>query len=186
MKTVAIVGRSKETRDFAPFDNPAVDIWAFNDYAPQLPRVSGVFETHPDCLTANRYDDSYKAWLQQPHDFPIWMHQADPCIPASIPYPRHAINSLYTSGGLWRGEERLEDFYNSTTPYALALAIYKRYNRIELYGIELYEGKYRKQGDCIFFWIGQAAARGIEVAIHEKSNLFKTSLYPFEEMRGKK
>jgi len=182
MKTVAIVGRSTETRDYAPFDNLAIDIWAFNDYAMGLPRVSATFETHPDCLTDSRYGEEYKDWLRQAHPFPIWMHDADPAIPASVNYPRHGINALY--GGLWRGGERVENFYTSTTPYALALALLKRYTRIELYGIELYENKYRKQGDSIFFWLGQATAHGIEIAIHEKSNLYNEAVYPFE--RGEK
>lgn len=184
MKTVAIVGRSKETREFAPFDNPQVDIWAFNDYAMQLPRVSGVFEAHDDCLTADRYDEHYKDWLRQPHDFPIWMHETHPEIPASQLFPRNAISALFPLC-MWRGGEPLKDFYSSTTPYALALALLKRYRRIELYGIELFENKYRKQGDSIFYWFGQAAARGVEIGIHEKSNLFADALYPFEK-RGRK
>lgn len=183
MKTVAIVGRSTETRDYAPFGDPSIDIWAFNDFASQLPRVTGTFETHADCLTTDRYGEDYKDWLRQPHPFPIWMHAADPDIPSSLTYPRRGINALY--GGLWRGAQKVENFYTSTTPYALALAMFKRYTRIELYGIELYDNGYRKQGDSIFFWLGQAAARGIEIAIHEKSNLYSEALYPFES-RGKK
>jgi hypothetical protein len=179
MKTVAIVGRSKETRDLAPFDNPRVDIWAFNDYAMQLPRVTGVFETHPDCLTADRYDDAYKEWLRLPHEFPIWMHESDPAIPASLTYPRNAICALYATS-LWRGGERVQHFFSSTTAYALAMALWKRYNRVELYGIELYDNGYRKQADCVFFWLGQAAARGVEIIIHENSNLFRNTLYPFD------
>jgi hypothetical protein len=178
MRTVAIVGRAKETRDFAPFDKPHIDIWAFNDYAMGLPRVSGVFETHADCLTTDRYEEEYRDWLRQPHPFPIWMHAADPQIPASLAFPRHSISALYS--GLWHGAEKVQDFYTSTTPYALALAIYKHYTRVELYGIELYDNGYRKQGDSIFFWLGQAAARGIEVAIHEKSNLYRDALYPLK------
>jgi hypothetical protein len=182
VKTLAIVGRAKETRDFAPFDKPEVDLWAFNDNAMRLPRVSAVFELHPDALTADRYEPEYKEWLRLPHSFPIWMHETHPEIPASRPYPRHAINALYLYG-LLHGEEKVEDFYTSGPAYALALAIYQRYQRIELYGIELYDNGYRKQGDCIFFWLGTAAAHGIEIAIHEKSNLYSSALYPFPTER---
>jgi hypothetical protein len=174
-KTVALIGRGK-TKQFAPWNNPLVDIWAYNDNAMNLPRVDAAFEMHTDALVTDRYTPAigYVDWLRQPHKFPIWMHDSNPEIPSSCQFPRCAINALY-SRNLWKGEREVQDFYTSSTPYAFALAIYRRYERIEIYGIDLAgaTGEYAKHSDCIFYWIGKATALGIDVVVHETSPLLE-------------
>lgn len=177
-KTLAIVGRAKETREFAPYDNLDVDIWAFNDYGYRsAKRVTAIFETHPDCLEAQRYESDYKEWLKQQHGFPIYMYSYDERVPSGVSYPFDEIRKQF-GGHLWAGDKAVEDYYTSTTPYALALALLYGYQRIELYGIELYDNGYRKQGDCIFYWLGQANARRVDVVIHERSKLYSNTKYP--------
>lgn len=168
---VAIIGRGK-TNKYTPWDDPDVDLWLYNDFAMSARRVTAMFEMHNDALTADRYGDDYKAWLQEPHTFPIYMHQTDDCIPASHKFPKYAINALY-SRGLFKGAFEEQNFYTSTTPYAIALAIWMRYKRIEFYGIDLagITGEYAKYADCIFFWLGKASMLGIEIHIHEESPL---------------
>ena len=185
MKTVAIVGRGK-TCQHAPFDNPEVDIWAFNDNAMTLykeKRITAMLEMHPDWADAERLNglpgmDEYRTWLQQPHDFPIYTHGLDRRIPASTPYPLEKIQRVFQCT-FWKGNDEVKDFYTSTTPLAIALAILHAYRKIELYGVELtQETEYREHRDSVFFWIGRATAMGKKVGIHEDSKLYKSALYP--------
>lgn len=176
-KIVAIVGRAKETRELAPFGDEGVEIWMMNDWAMRsTKRVTATFEMHPDWYVRPDYEPDYKAWLQSEHDFPIYMHEVDPRVPASKEYPMR-FAWLRLGGGLWKDDQEIE-LFSSSTPYALALAILHGYKRIELYGIELYDNGYRHQGDSIFYWIGQANARGVDVVIDGRSNLYKRQLYP--------
>lgn len=184
-KTVAIVGRGK-TCQYAPFDSAEVDIWAFNDNAHVLhstQRLDLCLEMHPDWENAPRLEgvpgiSEYRAWLKQPHNFPIYTHGIDRRIPASVAYPFAKINHIFRNT-LYKGPTQVNDFYTSTTPYAIALAILQAYRRIELYGIELtQETEYREHRDAVFFWMGRASAMGIQIGVHEDSKLFKSSLYP--------
>lgn len=185
MRTVAIVGRGK-TCQHAPFDNAEVDIWAFNDNAHTLEqkhRLTAMFEMHPDWASAERLNgvpgiDEYREWLRKPHSFPIYMHAVDPRIPASVRYPREKIQSIFRDT-FYKGETEVKDFYTSTTPYAIALAILQGYKRIELYGVELtQETEYKEHRDSVFFWIGRATAMGARIIIHEDSKLYTRRLYP--------
>jgi len=181
MNTLAIVGKSQLTRSFAPFEDPNVDVWAYNDHPYKHPeiykRISALFEMHDDALTADRYSQEYKAWLREKHPFTIVMHDHDPEIPSSWAFPRKAIGNFFMNH-IYRGEKMVKDFYTSSTPYALALALHQNYTRIELYGVELStdEGWY-KERDCAFFCMGQAAAHGVDVIIHPLSKMFDVPLY---------
>lgn len=179
MKTVAIVGRAKETRDLAPFHDMTVDIWAFNYYAFQgCPRINAAFEMHPDALLCDRYDDGYRSWLKQPHPFPIYTHPDMDTfdIPAAVRYPLEQVNKL--ERGIVRGESEVKNFLTSSPAFALALAIQK-YTRIEVYGIEMNPlTEYAQQANCWYFWMGKASGMGIEVYIHPNSRLFDEPMYP--------
>jgi hypothetical protein len=77
------------------------------------------------------------------------------------------------------------DYFGSTVDYALALAIYRGYETINLYGVNLANpGEYAYQKPSAEFWIGMAMGRGIKVAIHgQYSSLLKTrdsKLYGYE------
>ena len=92
--TVAIVGTHPDTRDNAPFDDPSVDIWVFNEAAskrvkddqPWAWRVDAVFQMHLPVIYKSKYNRSdpyYWQWLQEDHPFPIYMHDVDPEVPAA-------------------------------------------------------------------------------------------------------
>lgn len=56
------------------------------------------------------------------------------------------------------------DYFSNTVDYAIALAIYKGYTEIGLYGINMLKGsEYSYQKAGVEFWIGQAMGRGIAV-----------------------
>jgi hypothetical protein len=178
MKTVAIVGNGR-TRVYAPHDDPAIDIWTMNNHALLWKkRTTAVFEMHPDALTAERYDEQYKDWLRQPHDFPIYMHEVVPEIPASKKFPGEKI-FLHFFNCIQKGDKYITDFYTTTPPYCMALAAHLGYTRVELYGIDMEHEERVQHRDSVFFWLGILTARGVQVYIPGSSTLMSQALYPF-------
>ena len=177
--TVAIVGKAQKTCVYAPYDNLGIDIWVYNDFAfKHASRVSAMFEMHMDAADRpERYSAEYSDWLRQPHNFPIWMHAPDPRVPASVRYPREEISERFLRH-VWRGPDQVQNFFTSSTPYALALALFLGYERIDLYGIELSSTpEYTAERDCVFFWEGVANALGVDVVVHPLTNLYDAQIY---------
>jgi len=83
-----------------------------------------------------------------------------------IPYPIEEVKKEFSP-------YRLNvDYFSCGVCYAIALAIYQRATRIDLWGMFIAateEYAYQKPG--IEFWIGVAIGRGIDVRIHGKSHL---------------
>lgn len=181
-KTVAIVGKAQATRGLAPYDDPDVDIWCLNVSYRHSRRISALFEMHPDWETTNRagYTPEYKLWLQQPHEFPIYMHYEDARAPACVPFPIREIGDTL-GRHIFRGSLEVQNFYTSSVPFALALAAYQNYTRVEMYGIEMYNDQYLPLRECVFFWWGKLSALGIDVIIPPASALFTDPIYPFQK-----
>ena len=183
MKQVAILGNASRTRDLAPFDNPDIEIWAMTIHALKAKRCDAVLEMHPDVLTGTRWEEypdhrTYREWLQKT-EIPIWMHLPDAAIPASQRYPRQEIEWKFSRTP--EGGKHLKTFFGGTASYAVALAMYLEFERIDLYGIELNSRPaYDDERDCLFYWTGRAEGMGIDVTVHEESRLFRDILYPFE------
>lgn len=58
------------------------------------------------------------------------------------------------------------DYFNSTVDYAIALAVYEDFKKIDLYGMNMTAGsEYLHQKPGIEFWVGIAKGKGIEVNI---------------------
>lgn len=188
MKTLAIVGSHPNTRDNAPWDNPAVDIWVFNEAPNQawVKRWNACFQLHDATIYTNpnnRTDPGHWAWLQQPHGKPIYMQAVDARVPDSKRFPLDEVCSKLLKN-LTRNDgneiKRLKYFTN-TIAYALALAIFQGYERIMLYGAEMQSNtEYSYQRDNVAFWVGLAAGRGVSVEIHSAFNLFDQPLYGYD------
>lgn len=182
-KTVAILGNASRTREFAPFDDPAVDIWPMSIHAWTARRCTAVLEMHDDVMSGerwNQYPDTqqYREWLKETA-LPVYMHHPHPQIPASIVYPRQQIAAHFCNH-LWKGEEELKKLFGGTASYGLALALHLGYQRVEIYGIELSSRPtYDEERDMFFFWMGKATALEVDVVIHENSRLVCELLYPF-------
>ena len=183
MKTVALLGNASRTRDFCPYDNPAVEIWPTGVHSFKAKRMTAMLEMHPDVLTGERFvkapeGEAYKRWLRTQTEIPVWQHDVNPEIPMSRKYPREEIEAEYCRN-LYLGEREVKDFFGGTASYALALAIWLGFERVELYGIELSSRpEYDDERDCFFFWIGKATANGVEVVGQENTRLLREILYP--------
>lgn len=146
-------------------------------------RTDAVFELHDDALTTPRYDEAYKAWLRKRHAFPIFMLTPSEAIPSSIRFPLHEIYDVF-GRGLLKGEAEVTNFYTSSIPYMIALALHYEYRRIELYGIELDKREeWAHHRDSVFFWLGKATGLGVDVWIPEESVLYQESVYPINHER---
>jgi hypothetical protein len=56
------------------------------------------------------------------------------------------------------------DYFTNTVDYAIALAIYKGFKEIGIYGVSMIGGsEYAYQKPGVEFWIGQALGRGVKI-----------------------
>lgn len=147
-------------------------------------RCDAVLELHPDVMTGERWESlpnyaEYRAWLRET-TLPVWMHEPDGLIPASVAYPRREIEERFM-GGMRLGSRPVESFFGGTASYGIALALHLGFERIELYGVELNSRPdYDDERDCLFYWTGLANGLGVPVIAHEESRLFRRKLYPME------
>ena len=133
---------------------------------------------HPYALTCERYADDYKQWLQQRHDFPIYMHHVHTDIHNSVQFPREKITQ-YRGNLFQKGGQFVKDFYAESSTYMMALALHLGYRRLELYGIDLNKLENKQRRDSVFFWLGILQANHMQIVIHEDSPLISEALYPF-------
>ena len=184
-KTVALIGGNEKTMMLAPIDDPSVDIWTMTLHTMRIERVNAVFEMHEDVFSSNRWDkypdtQAYREWLRTNTTVPVYMHRPLNEVPAAQRYPRAEIAESFCHG-LWKGEAELRRLFGSTPSYTLAMALYMGYEHIEMYGIELSQSaQIREERTWIFYWLGQANARGVSVYIPGESTFYKELLYPYE------
>lgn len=181
--TVALVGTHPVTRDKAPFQNPDVDIWIFNSQSTMdwCPRADAVFDIHPpeDIYRRSLEDVGFGTWLKTEKGLDYYTPFPVADCPNNIIYPLDlVIESLIHK--FKRGDKPIQ-YFTSGPCYALALAIYKGYKRIEMYGIEMESNtEYIYQRDGIGLWLGIALGMGIEVVLSDHSMMFYAPLYGYE------
>jgi len=187
-RTVAIVGSHPATRAAAPFDDPNVEIWAFNEAANQdwCKRADVVFQLHLPVIYRsrhNRSDPKHWEWLQSadPDRITVLMQAEDPLVPASARYPLREVCAELLSGFRQGAEQLQRRYFTSSIAYALALAIYWGYRRILVYGVEMASNtEYSYQRDCVAFWTGLALGRDLRVEVYSGDGIFDRPLYGYE------
>lgn len=172
---VAIVGSARTNRDLAPWDDETVDIWGINEALKfsWMRRADAVFQMHARWSFTrpnNRNDPQHFEWLKQKHPFPIYMQQEWDDIPSSVAYPLQEVLQLTPY-----------PFFTSTVAYAIALAVLYEYKEIRLFGVEMAsDSEYFWQRDCVTYWLGIAAGRGIHVVTPPGATLLHDKLYGYE------
>jgi len=176
-RTVAIVGSHPATRELAPYDDPSVEIWLFNEAA-QKPEVykrwDALLQIHlPEVYSSlsNWVNKSHWDWLQQDHgERVIWMQDVDPRVPNSRRYPLDDILAMTP-----------RHYLRSSPAMAVALAIYLGYKRIMLFGSELTSNtEYTYQATNLSYWIGFADGRGTELDLRCWQAEFDQLIYGYE------
>jgi len=187
-KTVAIVGAAHSSGPWAPFGEEGIEVWCANElHGYPWVDVEGVtrwFQIHVKSSFTKKHDFSHWEWLQEEHDFPIYMQQVFEDVPSSIKFPLREIQKDLI-GNIYRGEEKIEKLFSSTMSYQIALALWEgKFDRIELYGIELVmDGEYAYQREAMAFWMGKADGMGIDIWIPEDCALLIQPLYGYEQVR---
>lgn len=184
-KTVALVGFAGLTLGFAK-RSLADEFWTMNHaykvIGQSLPRIDRLFEIHEEPwirrkeLTASV---EYWEWLKQEHAFPVVMQAVHPEIPNSVRFPLEEVCwDLFGKFRLTSGEQ--VRFFTSSFSYMLAMALYEKVKRVEIYGIEMKTGtEYGYQYPGGAFMVGLAVGRGMEVVIRPESHLCRAKLYGY-------
>lgn len=168
---LAIVGNYTGAHE-SPVFGTDKEIWVFGGRGPTLPRIDVEFQLHlPYAWEEVPY---VHEWLTLNKTVPVYMREAYPDFPMSIAFPFEEVFSLTENIRLRGAPLR---YFTSSPAYALALAILQGRQRIEIHGIELVDHEYEAQKDCITFWLGFAAGRGIQVDLYCMENIFKRPLY---------
>ena len=172
------------------------EIWLFNE-APRAkdesgklkyPKCDAFFQMHHEAIwrnPKNRSDAKHYNWLVSGKTPPVYMQEAYPEIPQAIRYPIEEVLSLVSNAGIVvDGKQKEFKYFSSSPDFAIALAAYfckkqKRYEKIEIWGIELEtysEYAYQRMG--FGFWIGYLTALGIPLKINGKA--FDEPMYGYE------
>lgn len=164
---VAIVGGAPSRR-WAPYGDPAWEIWAFSSLRLHTPRITRWFEMHaPGDLRSQlkvdtRWRLSYRSYCRFLMNLtcPVYMQQTFPAIPGSVRYPLE--QALRTFGRC----------FTSTASYMIALAIMEGCDTIGVWGIQLTSpAVYGRQRPAIEYLLGVARQRGIRVVLAPGSTL---------------
>jgi len=191
MKSVALIGFSDMTFGFCK-DSKADELWTVNHAAivKDMPKFHRLFEIHKkDWYLRKEAPRSaiYEKWLEEQHDFPIYMQRKRKEVPNSVRYPLEEIVAELLPGLVWVDAEGKEivrsKYFTSSASYMMALAIYEKFDVIEIYGIDMENNtEYGYQKPCMEFWEGYALGRGIKIIQRELCPLCYAPLYGYEEV----
>lgn len=183
-KKVAILGASNLSSHWAPLEDPAWDVWALNAIPfrygdPAVWRGDVYFELHPIEVQSER-DMEFLTHCPAP----IYMFERYPQIPNSVRFP---LAELYRYFDIAEGG--IGDLFACTFAYQIALAIFRGYDEIGLFGVDLDVGSPRErtfERITVAWWAGLAKGRGITIsAPPESSVLTHLFRYGFEYEREK-
>lgn len=121
--------------------------------------VSSVFE----CLNPEKVSLIFQ--IHEPETFEDWLPEFhSKVITAFGPYQRYPVDDML---------EKYGDVFGSSGAWMIALAMERGYERINFFGFGMAsKQEYIDQRDTLFYWIGRAEERGIDVVIPEDSRIF--------------
>lgn len=114
-------------------------------------------------------------WLKK-HPGPIITSRAHPDYPGLIEFPLEEVANTFGYA-----------YFNNTAAYAVAYALYLGVKKISIYGCDYtYPNAHdaEKGRGCLEFWLGQAAARGVAIAVASQSSLLDAMVAPEERYYG--
>jgi len=163
---------------FGEFDQTRTDcdLFVLNEMVSRgsIPTADYVIQIHKPVVwrsSQNRNDKKHYDWLKTQTKIPVLMQERYEDVPASVKYPLDEIMAEF------KGAER---YFTSSVAYGLAYAIYKKYRRIEVYGVEMETNtEYAHQRPCVAYWVGVAYGKGIEVDYHSRQ-FFASPLYGYD------
>ena len=195
-KTLVIMGTHPNGLKTFDWSRTDCDIWMFNE-APnakkengelKYPKCDTVFQLHHEAIwknPKNRSDEEHYLWLKSGITPTVYMQKHYTDIPKSKKYPIERVLSLSENVSVVvKGKEKKFKFFSSSPDYAFALVADmwkqgKRYERVEIHGIELEtESEYRYQLTGFGFWIGYLTALGVKIILY--NSIFDSPMYGYE------
>ena len=173
--TVAIVGSHRGTALKFDFSREDCDIWIFNEalHADWVKRADVVFQMHKPVIwrsITNRNDPGHYEWLQNQTGCTVYMIDKFEDVPMSVKFPFDEIMEKYPN---------IEKYFTSSVAYALALAVYQGYKKMEVYGVEMAtQSEYGHQRVGVAYWLGFAAGQGVDVDF--KGSILTAPLYGYD------
>jgi hypothetical protein len=168
---LAIVGNATGIHQNPVFQTDA-EVWGFGGRGPTLPRLNVLFQLHQPL--AWEETPFVEEWLKSNTTIPVYMRKAYPQFSRSLAFPFEEVYRL-TQHIRHRGEPL--KYFTSSPAYAIALAILQEYPRIKVCGLDLIDDEYVSQKDCLTFWQGFAAGRGIDLDIECMDNVYVRRQY---------
>lgn len=161
-KIVRILGNAPNLALMPP-PAPGVETWCCNQrrgYLKWLPRIVETSEwTRWFNLHSRKHmEETYRRdidWYKQQVK-PIYFQKHQPDIPASRPFPRAALQKHFRRDG---------HYFVCSASWLIALALYEKFDIIDLWGIEIAKRKaaYAWERPCMFYWINKAESLGTKV-----------------------
>lgn len=148
-------------------------------------RVDAIFQLHDEAIYSNPHNAGHWDWLQQPHDFPIYMQRVDPRVPASVAYPLDEVRQSFLGDAFmlaWPDASKPADYFTSSFAFAIALAIQSgRFAELHLYGVEMASGsEYEYQLQGVMFWLGVARGAGLRLRLYSAKGHFDKLVYAYD------
>jgi hypothetical protein len=160
-KKVAIIGTAPASRMEAPWQDESWEIWGLSHDA-KLPRVTRWYELH-NIERKLRKDADYWGWLQQEHDFPIYLTKTDDRIPSGRQFPFDAIRDKYRT------------YFCSQVDLMIAHALLEDAAEVRLYGIDMAQNsEYAHQRKSAEYWLGFCEGHGVKIEVPATSPLLKS------------
>ena len=117
-----------------------------------------------DCLNSRKVDLIFQ--IHEPDVWEDWL----------IDYKEKVIVAFPSEFQQYPAHDMIEKYgpvFGSTGAWMFALAMERGYNRINFFGFGMAsKQEYIDQRDTLFYWIGRAEERGIDVVIPEDSRIF--------------
>ena len=163
-KELIILGLGR-TRVECPYDH---EVWGINHTYSCAKRLDKLFffdDLNTERMQSGRPAEQFMAELKMLNKYiPFVTNRTYEELPNITIYPIEEIVAHFKTR-----------FFANTACYMLALAIYEKWDRIELYGIDHpMNSEYVMAKGCTETWVTRALERGIEVYIPEGSALMKT------------
>lgn len=168
---VAIIGKGPG-RELAPKIGEGITTWGVNDIVRH--RQCDVCFWMDRHLQENSDMDRVIVASVNKTQTPMYSAKKWKDVPTAKVYPVSRIKSFFGT-----------DYFADSCCYMLALAIYKGFTHIHVYGFTYAWGSvYVTERPCVEFWLGMAMGRGITVSVYgEHSALFQThrkDMYSYE------
>ena len=183
---VAILGMAP-SRIYAPWDNPDWEFWRINEayridqFYNRETRADRWFQLHQYwdfTRKLNRSDYEHWDWLQEEHDFPIYMQEEFEEVPSAVQFPLDEIIEYFECDENTR-------YFTNTLSMLVPFAMYEGATDIGIFGWELASTTERMhEKPSAEFWLGVAHGRGVRIHIPPGCQLLGQTkrIYAFEDV----